>query len=99
MTSSTAISIDDLPPEGADWREVEAWCATFDGYADGARSVDDLMAIARQVEADPRAASVDDLLASAYFHWRRARWNDQADAEDVRAISTVIEQLRRRLAN
>lgn len=84
-----------LPPLDAPWREIDAWCATLAGPAGDPRPIDELAALARQVEADMAAAGVDDLLSSAYFFWRSARWNGD-DQQARRAIGAVIEELRRR---
>ncbi|OKO87713.1 hypothetical protein AC629_12890 [Bradyrhizobium sp. NAS80.1] len=62
---------------GASWYELAAWCASIAGSAADPRSIDELAEIARQVEADMRAATVEDLKASAYFWWRWLRWHPE----------------------
>lgn len=96
MTGSASLTLADLPPDGAQWCEVEVFCASLDGYADGAGSIDDLMEIARQVEANPSGASVEDLCATAFIRWRAARWNEENDADAVRL---AINELRMRLVH
>ena len=87
-----------LPAADAAWPDLERFCASIAGPAGDPRPIDELAAIARQVEADMGAASVDDLLAAVYFRWRSARWNDGEDPDDERAARVVLDELRRRAA-
>lgn len=93
----TSITLANLPSDDAPWDELESFCASFDGYANGGMSIDDLMAIAHRVDACPRAATIDDLRAAAFIRWRAARWNEGASPEDICAIRLAISELRRRL--
>ena len=99
MHNSNNMALASLPPADAPWPELERFCQRIAGAGGDARLVDELLRLARQAEADLHAATVDDLLAAAYFHWRSARWNDQAGADDVRAVSLIVSELRRRIRN
>ncbi|MET4489450.1 hypothetical protein [Bradyrhizobium sp. LA7.1] len=85
-----------LPSPSAPWREVERFCALIGGSGGDPREINQLCEIAREVEADLRAASIDDLLVAIYFNWRRARWNAGEDAEVICAIRGAISELGRR---
>lgn len=89
-------ALEHLPSPAAPWGEVERFCALIGGPSGDAREIDQLSEIARKVETDVRAASIDDLLAAIYFYWRRVRWNDGEDAEAIRAIREAIAELGRR---
>jgi hypothetical protein len=81
----------------AAWSDLERFCASIAGPAGDPRPIDELAAIARQVEADMRAASIEDLLAACYLWWRRLRWNAEGgDAGDALLIRCVLDELRRR---
>lgn len=97
MTTATKITVEQLPPRGAAWSDVEAFCQLIAGPGGDDRPIDELARIANRVESSLRAVPINDLLTATYFYWRRARWNDEADAEDMRAIRGAIEELRRRL--
>lgn len=99
MHNTNNMALASLSPADAPWPELEHFFQLIAGPDGDARPVAELLRIAHQVEADPCAATVDDLLAAAYFYWRSARWNDQARADDVRAISLIISELQRRLRN
>lgn len=85
-----------IPPPGAPWREVEVWLASIAGPRGDDRSIDELAAIARQVQAGMRAATTADLRTTSYFYWRSARWNDGDDSEAVLVIQGALDELRRR---
>lgn len=85
-----------LPSPAAPWGEVEQFCELIGGPGGDPREINQLCEIARQVEADLRAASIDDLLVAIYFNWRRARWNAGEDAGAIRAIREAIAELGRR---
>ena len=97
MHKTNKIALANLPPADAPWSELDRFCQLIAGPDGDPRPIDELQQIAQQVEACPQTADIDDLLTAAYFFWRRARWNDEVDAEDTRAISRVISELRRRL--
>lgn len=98
MHNTNNVALASLPLADAPWPELERFCQLIAGPDGDPRPIDELQQIARQVEADPRAAAVDDLLATAYFFWRRARWNDGDDPEAMRMISATVDELRRRPA-
>lgn len=56
-----------LPPRGAPWHEIEAWCATIAGPAGDPRPIDELASIAHRVQAGMGAADIGSLLAAAYL--------------------------------
>ena len=86
-----------LPAADAAWPDLERFCALIAGPAGDPRPIDELAAIARQVEADMGAASVDDFaLRRSTFAGRSARWNDGEDPDDERAARVVLDELRRR---
>lgn len=87
----------EIPSADASWRQVEAFCALIGGPDGDPRPIGELSAIARRVQADVAAANAADLLASIYYHWRSARWND-CDPDDQSAVRVVLDELRRRLA-
>ena len=76
--------------------ELEAFCQAISGPEGDHREISELVEIAHQVEANMDAASVGDLLSSAYFHWRKFRWNEGLDVEAERALRSVIGELQRR---
>jgi len=90
-------TVPDIPPASAPLRELEHFCELIGGPDGDPRPIDELYEIARQVEANPRAASTDDLRAAVYFHGRAMRWNGDAADENIRAIRNAIGELRRRL--
>lgn len=94
LAAETAL--EHLPSPAAPWSEVERFCEIIGGPNGGPREINQLCEIARQVEADLRAASIDNLLVAIYFNWRRARWNDGEDAEAIRAVRAAISELERR---
>lgn len=85
-----------LPSHTAAWSELETFCQAIAGPKGDHREVSELAAIARQAKADLGAASTEDLLASAYFFWRKFRWNEGLDEEAERSLRLVIGQLERR---
>lgn len=101
MPATDTLRLDQLPRPNAPWRELEPFCLSFDGYADGKRSVDQCGAIAAKVMAGgPNAATTEDIRIALFFWQRKAKWNDgRVDTADLRSARACVEALRRRLAD
>lgn len=99
LISNDELRLEDVPLSTSRWEEIEPFCLTYDGYADGRRSVDECGSVARQVFKDVKRASMDELRIAMFFQQRKIRWNDQmpVQAEDVNQIRPVIEEVRLRL--
>ncbi|WP_312807013.1 hypothetical protein [Comamonas sp.] len=82
----------------AAWSELETFCQAIAGSKGDHREVSELAAIARQAKADLGAAGTEDILATAYFFWRKFRWNEGLDAEAERSLRQGIGELERRCA-
>lgn len=91
-------ALERLPSPTVAWSELEGFCQSIAGPAGDPRKVSELAAIASQAESDLGAASTEDLLTSAYFFWRKFRWNEGLDEEAERSLRLVIGQLERRRA-
>jgi hypothetical protein len=90
-----------LPCSDASWEEIEPFCLTFDGYADGQRSIDECFKIVDKVNnAGLEKASIDDLRITIFIKQRAIRWNEfiPVSSEDLRFIKEIIEEIRRRLS-
>jgi hypothetical protein len=100
MPKNKRLRVESLPRPDAPWEEIEQFCLTFDGYADGKRSVEECARIAVEVmEGSPELATAEDIRIALFFWQRKARWNDgYVDPADDRSASACIEVLRRRLA-
>lgn len=89
-----------LPRPNARWEDIEPFCATYDGYAGGRRSIDECMAIAnRIVKTGLAEASMDELRILLFIRQRAARWNSEMPVaeQDVRLARAAIEEIRSRL--
>ena len=82
---------------------LEAFCLTIDGYEDGTRSVDDLIAEAERIERDGlESATLDELRVIACIRQRELRWttygDEAADAPLIAKIRRAVAEIRRRVA-
>lgn len=92
---------EDVPLSTGRWEEIEPFCLTYDGYANGRRSVNECGEIANRVFAgDLRSISMDDLRIALFFQQRMIRWNSDMPVQPkhVDQIRPVIEEIRRRVA-
>jgi len=91
-----------LPCPNANWEDIEPFCLTFDGYADGRRSIDECFKIVDKVnDTGLKKASIDDLRITVFIKQRAIRWNEfmPVSSEDLRFIKEIIEEIRHRLSD
>ncbi|MFI3187072.1 MAG: hypothetical protein QX198_13950 [Methylococcaceae bacterium] len=91
-----------LPCPDASWEAIKLFCLTFDGYANGRRSIDECFEIVEQINITGlETASLDDLRITLFIKQRAIRWNSHmpVSSEDLRFIKEIIEEIRRRLSS
>lgn len=100
MLEFEPMRLEQLPPPGATWRQIEPFCLTFDGYAGNMRSVEDCATMAAKVmAAGPDASATEEIRIALFFWQRKAKWNDgRVEPADLESARACIEVLRCRLA-
>lgn len=99
------IANDDLTPvqvpgDTAEWRELESFALSFDGYAAFHGRLDELSALAaRHLSAGTVPETLDELRACLFFHQRSWRHvGDVPDEPTLRHLRALCRAIRGHLA-
>jgi hypothetical protein len=97
LISYKDLTLSIVPLPEARWEEIEPFCLTFDGYADG-RDIEVCSGIAREVlNGGLSSASMDELRTTLFIRQRRMKWNDAPADEEMADVRRVLSEIRRRL--